>query len=279
MISQHGLKTYSNFKVTAFSPIDHTYTIENNDQILKLQESTFNEIMDPKRNDIDKNLSNKDKLLESQYLDYFQVRDNTANNFKHNFSVYCRKEANSPCDALKIARKIISQMSKTEMQKTQALLTKTHPNEEINQALIGIYHEAIKAVPLNETYITRHHPEKKIALPFYDTISSPGSKINNNPALITQNKDHNPKIGDYIENINISTQKIFGKGNFQIHYDKLKIISASKEGNSITLMDKNNSFIEVPFDTVLKHYEQSKMKQIKKERIHQNKGMSISYIS
>ena len=63
-----------------------------------------------------------------------------------------------------------------------------------------------------------------------------------------------------------------------MHFSELKVISASKEGNSITLMDNNKSFIKVPRDTFLNLYKEKQIKEMKKEiKYSHSNSMYISY--
>ena len=273
IITQHGLKTYSNLIIESYDPTSHSYLLQSEDgsQRLNITEETYNELMSNTFQEKAQSFTDDEpaynKLLETQYNDYFKQRDNTAYNFKHNLSVYCRKEANSPCDALQIAKGIISQMSEVEKSKTKNLLKRMSTNKTINEVIVDIYHEAIKEVPLNEEYIKIKVPEKVIARPFYDTISTNGDLVS---------KEHNLKIGDTLKNVNIKSDKLFGKGSENITFDELKIISSSKEGNCITLMDSNKSFVEIPLDTVLASYEKYKVNTQKQEK--RNKvSMDISY--
>ena len=48
-------------------------------------------------------------------------------------------------------------------------------------------------------------------------------------------------------------------------YEDLTVVSSSKEGNKIILMDKNRSFYEVPRDTLLEGYNKQQEKQHKAE--------------
>ena len=273
IITQHGLKTYSNLIIESYDPTSHSYLLQSEDgsQRLNITEETYNELMSNTFQEKAQSFTDDEpaynKLLETQYNDYFKQRDNTAYNFKHNLSVYCRKEANSPCNALEIAKGIISRMSVEEKNKTKSLLQKIANGKTLNEVIVDIYHEAIKEVPLNEEYIKIKVPEKVIARPFYDTISTNGDLVS---------KEHNLKIGDTLKNVNIKSDKLFGKGSENITFDELKIISSSKEGNCITLMDSNKSFVEIPLDTVLASYEKYKVNTQKQEK--RNKvSMDISY--
>ena len=218
-------------------------------------------------------------MLQTQYNDFFQERANTAYNFKHNLAVYCRREANSPCDALNVAKTIISRMNPEERIKTHNLLkTISGKDETINQYIVRSYHDAIKEVPLNEEYIKYHLPENKIARPFYDTVSTDGQKVDNDPQLIKLGNNYNLTVGDSLRNVAIASDKLFGSGKENVHFSELKVISASKENNTITLMDKNKSFIDLPRDTVLDVYKQQTLKEIKRQqRIERNTGMEFSY--
>lgn len=218
-------------------------------------------------------------MLKTQYESFFETRDNDACNFVHNFSVYCRKEANSPCDALKIAKMITQRMPKDEVQKTKNLINKMkYEDESLNEFLVRKYHEAVKAIPLNEDYIKYHQPENVITRPFYDTVTAKGQNIENDLELKRTNADYNLKIGGTLKNVNLKQDKVFGIGKEAVHYDELTVVSASKEGNSITLMDKNKSFFELPRDTVLKAYKQQALAEIKQEQKHSRRNeIEFSY--
>lgn len=281
LMTQNGLQTYKDCVVTKFNESDKTYTLKNGDSVISVTEERFKEITSPERfeNKFDENTPSYKKMLKTQYEDFFKERSNTAYNFRHNLSVFCRKEANSPCDALKVAKGIIRKMSPAEQDKTKRLLKKiAREGESLNQLIVRTYHEAIKEVPLNEEYIKQYQPENRIARPFYDTISSDGQKIDSDPQLLRTDKDYNLKIGDTLKDIDIKSDKIFGHGKENVHFSELKVISASKEGNTVTLMDKEKSFIEIPRDTVLKAYKEQQLKEMKHQQNHSRcNSMEISY--
>lgn len=281
LMTQNGLRTYKNCVVTKFNESDKSYTLHNGDSIIFLTEESFKEITSPERfeNKFDENTPAYKKMLKTQYEDFFKERSNTAYNFRHNLSVFCRKEANSPCDALKVAKGIIKKMSPAEQNKTKKLLKKiAREGESLNQLIVRTYHEAIKEVPLNEEYIKQYQPGNRIARPFYDTLSTDGQKIDSDPQLLRTDKDYNLKIGDTLKDIDIKSDKIFGHGKESVHFSELKVISASKEGNTVTLMDKEKSFIEIPRDTVLKAYKEQQLKELKHQQSHSRRNsMEISY--
>lgn len=281
LMTQNGLRTYKDCVVTKFNESDKSYTLHNGDSIIFLTEESFKEITSPERfeNKFDENTPAYKKMLKTQYEDFFKERSNTAYNFRHNLSVFCRKEANSPCDALKVAKGIIQKMSPSEQDKTKKLLKKiAREGESLNQLIVRTYHEAIKEVPLNEEYIKQYQPENRIARPFYDTLSTDGQKIDSDPQLLRTDKDYNLKIGDTLKDIDIKSDKIFGHGKESVHFSELKVISASKEGNTVTLMDKEKSFIEIPRDTVLKAYKEQQLKELKHQQSHSRRNsMEISY--
>lgn len=282
MYTQYGLETFKDFVPVKHNPADDSYVISNGDTTMTVTAERFKEITAPERfeNKFDENSPAWKKLCEKEYKDFFEPRDNTAYNFRHNLSVYCRKEANSPCDALHLAKDIISRMSKTEQKQTEKILkTMAHENESTNEVITRLYHEAIKEQPLNEDYIKKYQPDNVIARPMYDTISTNGSKIENDPALIRGSQDRNLTIGTTLKNINIETGSVFGKEKSSMHFDELKVISASKEGNSITVMDSNKSFIKLPRDTVLNMYKEQQLKEMKQEQRHyRTNSMNISYV-
>lgn len=281
LMTQNGLQTYKDCVVTKFNESDKTYTLRNGDSIISVTEERFKEITSPERfeNKFDENTPAYKKMLKTQYEDFFKERLNTAYNFRHNLSVFCRKEANSPCDALKVAKGIIQKMSPSEQDKTKKLLKKiAREGESLNQLIVRTYHEAIKEVPLNEEYIKQYQPENRIARPFYDTLSTDGQKIDSDPQLLRTDKDYNLKIGDTLKDIDIKSDKIFGHGKESVHFSELKVIFASKEGNTVTLMDKEKSFIEIPRDTVLKAYKEQQLKELKHQQSHSRRNsMEISY--
>ena len=281
MYTQHGLETFKDFVPIKHNPADDSYVISNGDSTMTVTAERFKEITAPERfeNKFDENSPAWKKLCEQEYKDFFEPRDNCAYNFRHNLSVYCRKEANSPCDALHLAKDIISRMSKTEQKNTEKLLKSLqNENETMNELIARIYHEAIQEQPLNEEYIKKYQPENVIARPMYDTISANGTKIENDPALIKGSVNRNLEIGSTLKNVSIETGSIFGKGKDTMHFDELKVISASKEGNTITVMDSNKSFFKLPRDTVLEMYKDQQLKEIKHgQRQTRSNTMSISY--
>lgn len=281
MYTQKGLETFKDCVPVQYNKSENTYTISNEKTSITISAEQFREITSPERfeNKFDENTPAWKKLCEQQYKDFFQQRDNTAYNFRHNLSVYCRKEAGSPCDALHLAKEIISRMSAEEQKQTKKLLkSMAHEGESTNELIARVYHEAIKGQPLNEDYIKKYEPNSFIKRPFYDTISENGQKIEDDPTLIRGETDRNLKIGMSIKNVNIETDKLFGKGKDALHFDSLKVISASKETNTITLVDSNKSYFKLPRDTVLAHYKEQQMNEMKIEQRHnRSNSMNISY--
>lgn len=281
LITQHGLKTYKGFVPQSRDEAAGTYTLSNGEETLILKAKDFAEVTAPERweNKFDENSPAWQKLIQSQYDDYFKLRENTAANFTHNLSVACREKANSPCDAMRAAKMIIDQMSKDEKAKTQALLNEMAREEKnLNMVIAGIYHEAVKCVPLNEEKIKQDFPAKYIARPMFDTISGEGQKIENDQALVKNGQDRNLQIGSVLKNIDVQSDALFGKGKNSVRFSELRVVSASKEGNSITLMDEKNSYIKLPRDTVLSLYKEQQLREMKSERkVERKNTMSISY--
>ena len=258
MITTKGIEVFKDLTVQKFNPAENSYTLSNGDTSLTVTAETFKEINKPERYEkvFNENTPAYEKLIDSQYEAYFKQRDNTADNFIHNLSVYCRKEANSPLDALTISKEIISRMDKEEKEKTRLILKQMAREEEtINQVLINTYYEAIKGVPLDRETILQKKSEERIAKPFSDTISTNGALVD---------KDSKLKIGDTIKDMAFNIPKAFGTGKDRI-FEDLTVISASKDGNNIILMDKNRSFYELPRDKVLEGYNKQQEKQHKAE--------------
>ena len=119
--------------------------------------------------------------------------------------------------------------------------------------MIETYHEAVKAVPLNEEYLKNQRYEKIVARKMYDTVSENGQKLD---------KDYNLKIGDTVS-VTFKGETQFGKSNI---YQNCKIVSASQETNKVILMDENKSFYEVARDKFLDDYAKKEKIQQKQER-------------
>lgn len=257
MITTKGIEVFKDLTVQKFNAAENSYTLSNGDTTLTVTADTFKEINKPERYEkvFDENTPAYEKLIDSQYEAYFKQRENTANNFIHNLSVYARKEANSPLDALTISKEIISRMDKDEKEKTRLILKQiAREDETINQVLINTYYEAIKGVPLDRDTILKQN-EDRIAKPFSDTISTKGTLVDQNSSL---------RIGDTLKDMAFNIPKAFGHGKDRI-YEDLTVISASRDGNNILLMDKNRSFYELPRDKVLEGYNKQQAKQHKAE--------------
>ena len=112
---------------------------------------------------------------------------------------------------------------------------------------------------MNEEYLKRGRYENIVARPMYDTVSREGEKLD---------KNFNLKIGDTVEVQFKVSKNILGKsaGKENLTFANCKIISSTKEGNIVTLMDGNKSFYDVPRDTFLKEYARTE----KHNRSHEN---------
>lgn len=292
MVTQNGLKSYSDMAVASYEKTTDSYLLVSGDKSrqVRVQSSTMAALLsDGRQKEIEKtnsqieenqktgrsteSLEFKKERLEqgmsvAQYNDFFQTRENCANNFRHNLSVMCRREANSPLDALKVANKIITQMSDAEKVKTRDLLDLLRKDgQSRNEVLVDAYNEAVKATPLNEQYLLSQRYDKMIARPMYDTVSDRGERIDGN---------FNLKVGDTVKmTFNVDKDIAFGGtklerkrpafGNKEVMFSECKIISSSKEGNVVTLMDGNKSFYDVPRDTFLKEYAKREKYERKQE--------------
>lgn len=274
MMTNHGFENFKNMIVDSREESSNSYLLKSEDgkNSVRVTAATLKELMSEpyqaKAKSYNDEMKIQDKMIESQYQDFFKQRSNCANNFRHNLSVYCRKEANSPLDSLKIANSLIKQMSKEEKHKTKELLkTLRKEGQTINEVLIETYNGAVKEVPLNEEYLNNKRYDKMIARPMYDTLSGKGEKID---------RDFDLRIGDSVK-IQFKANKFFGKGKESIS-SEVTIISSSKEGNLVTLMDGKKSFYDVPRDTFLKEYAHQEIKERKaqaKEFKHHSMQMEI----
>lgn len=267
MFTAKGIEVFKDLKVQKYNEAENSYTLSNGNTAITVTGDTFKEINKPERYErvYDENTPSYEKLIDSQYDAYFKQWDNTANNYIHNLSVYCRKEANTPLDALTISKEIISKMDKEEKEKTRLLLKQIAKEDQtINQVLINTYYEAIKGVPLDKNTILQKQSEERIAKVFNDTISTKGSLVD---------KDSSLRIGDTIKDMAFNVPKAFGIGKDRI-YEDLTVISSSKDGNNIILMDKNRFFYELPRDSVLEGYNKQQEK-IQKAEMKQRRSNRI----
>ena len=277
MITQHGLENFKDMIIDSFEESSGTYLLKSEDgkNNVRVTENTLKTLTSDeyakKTETYTQDTKTAEKMIDTQYNDFFQPRSNCANNFRHNLAVFCRKEANSPLDAMKVASSLISQMPKEEKQKTKELLNLLRKDgQSVNEVLIETYHDAVKEIPLNEDYIKHNRYEKIIARPMYDTLSTKGEKID---------RDFNLKIGDSVD-VSFKVDKNPGS-KFSLRkesiYQNCTIISASKEGNIVTLMDGNKSFYDVPRDTFLKEYAHKQKVEHKMEnKVHRQHSMQIS---
>lgn len=257
MHTNHGFEVFENMVVDSHEESTNSYLLKSSDgkNQVRVEAETLKELMSEpyqkKAMSYDEETKIQEKMIESQYKSFFEPRLNFANNFRHNLALYCRKEANSPLDALKIANSLIKQMPDEERNKTKQLLKKLcNKGQTINEIIIETYNTAVKEVPLNENYLNNKRYEKMIQRPMYDTCTAKGEKVDNNFDL---------KIGDNVK-VKFKAGKVFGKGKEKV-LSEVKIVSSSKEGNCVTLMDGNKSFYDVPRDTFLKDYGKQLVKE------------------
>ena len=258
ILTQQGIKSYKDMKVNKYDSNQDQYILSNGDSTISVSSQTFKEITAPERfeKSYAKDTPEYEKLLETQYKDYFTQRENTAANFRHNFAVYCRKESNSPVDAVLISRELFDRMNKEEQKKTRLLMQQLKKDDEtMTECLMRFYFEAVKEVPLNENYIKQNRPDSVIARPFYDTITTKGALIDNDLSI---------KIGDRVENLSFNVDNPFSKGKERVN-EPLTIVSSSKEGNMIVMMNKDKSYYQIPRDEFLNQYMKSNEHQKKAE--------------
>ena len=160
-------------------------------------------------------------------------------------------------------------MSPDERKATQKGLSLYKRNDQtFNQLVVDFYHEAVKEVPLNQDYVLKYRSDKLIK-PYNDVISTPGKKISNDRSLVVtaadgQTKDMNLEIGQTLPDLTYEMKKLFGKGTEKVNLSNLKIVSASHENNSVTLMDEGKrSYLEVKMDDLLAQYKKQAEKEIK----------------
>ena len=271
LITQNGLQLFKDMIVDSYDQNSKMYhlKLQDGEKSLNITENTLKVLMTDDYRKQAKSYTEdtkvKEKMIMAQYKDFFEARSNCANNFRHNLSVFCRKEANSPLDALQIAGSIIKQMPKEEQHKTKELLNLLKKDgQTINEVLIETYHDAVKDSPLNEEYLKRGRYENIIARPMYDTKSREGERID---------KDFNLKIGDTVDVQFKVSKSVMGKmtGKEKLTFANCKIISASKENNMVTLMDGNKSFYDVPRDTFLKEYARTEKLEHRQEKSNSHK--------
>ena len=287
VITQNGLVTFEGAVLEKRNANEKSWTIRDlNGETMTIQDSTIYEIMDnaasikkaPEENKENiKNGRNFEYLIKSQYKDFYELRPNTANNFIHNYEAYCRREANSPCDGLLIAKKIIEKMPSGEKNKIESLLKKRSINNGItvNEMLIERYHKAVSIVPINTREVMKIMDKEAVSYPYKEFKFHKGEKLSEDRDLIRNNRDLNLKIGDTIS-LSVAENKVFGKGKELISFDSLKVISASKDCNVITLMDSKKSLLELPLDSVLAEHKRQAQKEITRQ---QNKNTIKNAIS
>ena len=277
VITQNGLVTFEGAVLEKRNTNEKSWTIRDpNGETMTIQDSTIYEIMDnaasvkntPEENKENiKNGRNFEYLIKSQYKDFYELRPNTANNFIHNYEAYCRREANSPCDGLLIAKKIIEKMPSGEKNKIESLLKKRSINNGItvNEMLIERYHKAVSIVPINIKEVREIMDKEAVSYPYKEFKFHKGEKLSEDRDLIRNNRDFNLKIGDTIS-LSVAENKVFGKGKELISFDSLKVISASKDCNVITLMDSKKSLLELPLDSVLAEHKRQAQKEITRQQ-------------
>lgn len=272
MVVGGKFKTYSNMQLKEHNEVGDYCVLSNGKDSVTVSTKTFEELNKPAENkQAEPNYRN---MIKNQYDYYFEPKKNTANNFRHNLSVYCRKEANSPVEALNIAKELIGKMDTKEQEKIKLLLKQMENEEQtVNDIVVGMYHEAVKEFPLNEDIIQKTYPGDARKRLTSDVISEKGKAISDDGDI-----NKNPKIGQTFSNIVMKVDSVVGNGKKEMQFDSLTLVSSSKTSNKVTLMDKNNSYIEVDrekfIDSYKKNLEQENKQSHKKSR---SNTMEISY--
>ena len=198
---------------------------------------------------------NIEEYRQKAQLDENEQRKNTAENFTHNFTAFCRKGANNVQEAMDFAVRLLQDMRPEEREKTKAQMLSWEKQSGISytQRLNQEYQDSVSDKPIvDKTHFAgtvldavRRNTE---------VITLEGSKLDKNCKL---------KVGESI-NMEIAISDCLGRKKQKLPKQKMVLVSHSPDSNAVVLMDeKGLSKYVLPRDEFIKNVQKYEKKQEK----------------
>ncbi|MBQ8678980.1 MAG: hypothetical protein IJ530_04370 [Treponema sp.] len=209
------------------------------------------------------------RYYEATELDEEIQRDNTAENFWHNYKAGVMSECNNKQEAMQFAQNLVRRMSEEERQKFFAVAKKYESIKDENgkylsydKRILDYYDEATRGMKIKSTSIFRDY--KNPNLNVLDAIKRNTEVFDREGTLI--DRSLNMRIGDSIK-LRLTIDSPTDRRSIRLPPTDFKVVSYSKDNNSIALIseDGKQKYIK-PLDDFITMAQKLEKKQERKQR-------------
>ena len=209
------------------------------------------------------------RYYEAAELDEEIQRDNTAENFWHNYKAGVMSECNNKQEAMQFAQSLVRRMSEEERQKFFAAAKKYESIKDENgkplsydKRILDYYEEATKGMKIKSTSIFRDY--KNPNLNVLDAIKRNTEVFDREGTPIDRNLSM--RVGDSIK-LRLTIDSPTDRRSIRLPPTDFKVVSYSKDNNSIALIseDGKQKYIK-PLDDFIAMAQKLEKKQERKQR-------------
>lgn len=202
-------------------------------------------------------------------LDEEIQRDNTAENFWHNYKAGVMSECNNKQEAMQFAQNLVRRMSEEERRKFFAVAKKYESIKDENgkplsydRRILDYYEEAAKGMKIKSTSIFRDY--KNPNLNVLDAIKRNTEVFDREGTLI--DRSLSMRVGDSIK-LRLTIDSPTDRRGIRLPPTDFKVVSYSKDNNSIALIseDGKQKYIK-PLDDFIAMAQKLEKKQERKQR-------------
>ena len=181
------------------------------------------------------------RYYQAAELDEETQRDNTAENFWHNYKAGVIAECNNKQEAMQFAQNLIKRMGAEERRKFFVMAKKYESIKDesgkslsYDKRILDYYEEATRGMTIKSRNIFREY--KTPALNVFDAIKQNTEIFDREGTPI--NRSINMRVGDFIK-VRLTIDSPTARRSIKLPPTDFKIVAYSKDNNSIALISKD----------------------------------------
>ena len=181
------------------------------------------------------------RYYQAAELDEETQRDNTAENFWHNYKAGVIAECNNKQEAMQFAQNLIKRMGAEERRKFFVMAKKYESIKDesgkslsYDKRILDYYEEATRGMTIKNRNIFREY--KTPALNVFDAIKQNTEIFDREGTPI--NRSINMRVGDFIK-VRLTIDSPTAQRSIKLPPTDFKIVAYSKDNNSIALISKD----------------------------------------
>ena len=209
------------------------------------------------------------RYYKATELDEGKQRENTAENFWHNYKAGVVAECNNKQEAMRFAQNLVKRMSGEERQKFfvmakkyEDIKDKNGKNLSYDKRILDYYEEATRGMTIKSKSIFRDYKDSNLNV--LDAIKRNTEVFDREGTPI--NQSISMRVGDYIK-LRLTIDSPTDRRGIKLPPTDFKVMSYSKNDNSIALISKDGKqkYIK-PLDGFIAAIQKLEKKQVRKRR-------------